>query len=180
MVIKSHTAYFGGGCFWCTEAVFKEVKGVLTVVPGYAGGLAKEPNYEDVSSGTTGHAEMVKIEFDPTIVSYRQLLEIFFTTHDPTSLNCQGNDVGTQYRSIILFTDEDQKRTAHEVIKQLADDKLFAKPIVTEVKPFVRFFEAEKYHHDYYAQNKLAPYCLLTINPKLKKFKNKFKDLLKE
>ncbi|MCX6743927.1 MAG: peptide-methionine (S)-S-oxide reductase MsrA [Candidatus Parcubacteria bacterium] len=179
MTAKLQTAYFGGGCFWCTEATFKEVKGVVSVVPGYAGGTMYKPKYEDVSGGSTGHAEIIKIEFDPQVISYHQLLEIFFATHDPTTLNCQGNDVGTQYRSVILYDSEDQKNNAEGFIGKLTKDKVFAKPIVTEIKKMDKFFEAEKYHHDYYAQNKVAPYCLFTINPKLSKFRKKFKNILK-
>jgi methionine-S-sulfoxide reductase len=176
---KLQTAYLGGGCFWCTEAIFKDVKGVIAVTPGYSGGKTVKPSYEDVSSGATGHAEVVKIDFDPEAVSYQQILEIFFTTHDPTSLNCQGNDIGTQYRSVILYANDEQKKIAEDVIIELSKEKIFAKPIVTEVKRFTEFFEGEQYHHDYYAQNKLAPYCLAVINPKLSKFRKKFKDLLK-
>ncbi|MBI2099082.1 peptide-methionine (S)-S-oxide reductase MsrA [Candidatus Uhrbacteria bacterium] len=173
------TAVFGGGCFWCTEAIFKMLKGVKSVVPGYAGGTMPDPSYEEVSGGVTGHAEAIKIEFDPQAISFNDLLAVFFGTHDPTTLNRQGNDVGEQYRSIILYTAPEQKKLAEDYIKELNESSEDGKPIVTEVKPLEKFYEAEDYHHDYYEKNKDKPYCQVVINPKLKKAKEKFSALLK-
>jgi peptide-methionine (S)-S-oxide reductase len=168
-------AVFGGGCFWCTEAVFKELKGVVSVMPGYSGGAKENPTYEDVCSGMTGHAEVTKITYNPKLITYNDLLTVFFATHDPTTLNRQGNDVGTQYRSVIFYTGEAQKREAEEFIKELKDSGL---GVVTEVKPLEKFYEAEDYHRDYYARNSSAPYCQVIINPKLKKVQEKFAELL--
>jgi peptide-methionine (S)-S-oxide reductase len=167
----SEYAYFGGGCFWCIEAVFKTVKGVISTMPGYAGGKKENPAYVEVCSGKTGHAEVVRIEFDPAMVSYEGLLEIFFAAHDPTALNRQGNDIGTQYRSIILYVNKSQKESALDLIKKLESMKTFSAPIVTEVRPLGKFHEAEPYHRDYFAQNPRAPYCHSVIAPKLDKFK---------
>ncbi|MFC1598831.1 peptide-methionine (S)-S-oxide reductase MsrA [Patescibacteria group bacterium] len=173
------TAYFAGGCFWCTEAVFKQLKGIEQVNSGYAGGTQDKPSYEEVSAGKTGHTETIEVKFDPTIILYEDLLNVFFTSHDPTTLNRQGNDVGDQYRSAIFYTDEDQKKQAEQYIAKLTKDKVFENPIVTELKPLEQFFPAEDYHHDYYNQNKNKPYCLLVINPKLDKIKKKFVNLIK-
>lgn len=173
------TAVLGGGCFWCTEAVFKMVKGVMAVTPGYAGGAKSDPTYEDVCSGTTGHAEVIRIEYDPHKISFRDLLTVFFATHDPTSMNRQGNDVGTQYRSVILYAAEAQKEEAEKFIKELNASSKEGKPIITEVKPLDKFYEAEQYHRDYYARNKENPYCELVINPKLQKVQEKFAELVK-
>lgn len=164
-------AIFGGGCFWCTEAVFKMLRGVKTVEPGYAGGQTADPTYHQVSSGLTGHAEVIKIEFDPAQISYENLLTVFFASHDPTTLNRQGHDVGTQYRSIILYTNPDQKAVAEKMIKELG--------AVTELAPLTNFYAAEDYHRDYYATNPKQPYCELVINPKLEKVQEKFAALLK-
>lgn len=172
-------AFLGGGCFWCTEAVFKRLNGVESVIPGYAGGDTPNPSYEKVSGGQTGHAEVIKVDYDPRIIDYQTLLKVFFTTHNPTTLNRQGNDVGSQYRSIILFTNEQQKKQAENFISKLTKDEVFAKPIVTEVKQLEDFYPAEDYHYDYYAKNKNQPYCLLVINPKLKKLKKEYKEYLK-
>lgn len=172
-------AVFGGGCFWCTEAVFKMLKGVVSVVPGYAGGTKPNPSYEEVSAGKTGHAEVSRIEFDPKQISYNDLLTVFFATHDPTTLNRQGNDVGTQYRSMILYTDELQKDEAERFIKEINDSHPGGAPVVTEVKPLEKFYEAEKYHHDYYTNNSSQAYCQVVINPKLDKVREKFSELLK-
>lgn len=174
-------AVFGGGCFWCTEAVFNELKGVVSVVPGYAGGpsTGKIPTYEEVSRGNTGHAEVIRIEYDPSQISYDDLLTVFFATHDPTTLNRQGNDVGTQYRSIILYADEDQKRQAEAFIKTLNESDPTGKPVVTEVKPLGDFYEAEEYHRQYYQNNPNQPYCRLIIGPKLEKLKEKFYRLIR-
>lgn len=173
------TAVFGGGCFWCTEAVFKMLKGVVSVTPGYAGGIKPNPTYEEVCGGATGHAEVIRIEYDPQEISFRDLLTVFFATHNPTSINRQGNDVGTQYRSAILYTSETQKEEAEGFIKELNESTPEGKPIVTEVKPLEKFYEAENYHRDYYGNNKGNPYCELVINPKLQKVQERFTDLLK-
>jgi peptide-methionine (S)-S-oxide reductase len=172
-------AVFGGGCFWCTEAVFKELKGVYGVLPGYAGGTVPNPTYEEVSGGQTGHAECIQIEYDPKEIKYTDLLTVFFGSHDPTTINRQGNDVGTQYRSVIFYTTEDQKKGAEEFIKELNDSNKMGSPIVTEVEPLDKFYVAENYHRDYFAKNKDAPYCQLVINPKLEKVEKNFADLLK-
>ena len=184
-MIKNEVAIFGGGCFWCTEAVYKILRGIESVVPGYAGGPSTgsgyKPTYEEVSTGTTGHAEVIKIEYDPEQISYRDLLTIFFATHDPTQLNRQGNDVGTQYRSIILHANNQQKEAAEKFIEELELASTDGGHIVTEVKPLTQFYEAEDYHHDYYAKNKSKnPYCQIVINPKLKKVQEKFAEMLKK
>lgn len=164
---KIQTAYFGGGCFWCTEAVFERIEGVLDVVSGYAGGHTQNPTYEQVSSGRTGHAEVVKIEYDPEIISYSELLEVFFKAHNPTTLNRQGADVGTQYRSIILYNSLEQKRIAEEEIENHSKD--FDEPIITEVVEFTEFYPAEDYHQDFYEKNPDYGYCTVVIAPKLNK-----------
>lgn len=160
-------ATLGGGCFWCLEAVFEKLKGVSDVTSGYAGGARKNPSYEQVCSGGTGHAEVVQITFDPSQISYSDLLEVFWEIHDPTTLNRQGNDVGTQYRSVIFYHDDQQKEIA-EKSKTAAASK-FSSPIVTEIQPLPEFYPAEKYHQDYYRQNPFQPYCMIVISPKLKK-----------
>jgi peptide-methionine (S)-S-oxide reductase len=170
-------ATFGGGCFWCTEAVFKELRGVEKVESGYAGGTVPDPSYEAVCSGRTGHAEVVQVTYDPSVVSYRDLLEVFFATHDPTTLNRQGADVGTQYRSTVLYRDEAQRRVAEEVIAELQRDGAFPDPVVTTLEPLDRFYAAERYHQDYYARNGRQPYCQVVIAPKLAKFRQKFATL---
>ncbi|MBI1993171.1 MAG: peptide-methionine (S)-S-oxide reductase MsrA [Deltaproteobacteria bacterium] len=172
-------AVFGGGCFWCTEAVFDELNGVISVMPGYAGGSLKNPTYDDVCDGRTGHAEAIRIEFDPSAISYRDLLTVFFATHDPTTPNRQGNDVGTQYRSIVLYASEEQKKQAEGLIRELNDSSVFGKPVVTEVKPLGEFYEAEDYHRKYYANNSYQPYCQFIISPKLQKLHKQFAELLK-
>lgn len=172
------TAVFGGGCFWCTEAVIKMLRGVVSVEPGYAGGDVENPSYEQVSGSGTGHAEVIKIDYDPKEISYRDLLTVFFASHDPTQLNRQGNDVGTQYRSIVLYTDDDQRKQAEAMIEEL--DKEDGSPIVTEVEPLKAFYPAEDYHKDYYARNQGAAYCQAVISPKVAKVKKKFAELLKE
>lgn len=171
-------AIFGGGCFWCTEAVFEELRGVISIMPGYAGGQKENPTYEEVSSGRTGHAEVIKIEYDPEQIGYQDLLTVFFATHDPTTLNQQGNDFGTQYRSVILYTDDEQKTQAKEFIKKLNESTPEGKPIVTEIKLLEHFYDAEDYHREYYRNNKFQPYCQIVINPKLKKLEEKFASLL--
>lgn len=174
------TIVFGGGCFWCTEAVFKQLNGVVSVIPGYAGGTVGEARYETVSGGTTGHAEVVKIEFDPTIISFEDLLAVFFGTHDPTTQNRQGNDVGTQYRSVIFYTTEAQKKKAEDIIRETDEAHVYENPVVTDVLPLTQFFTAEEYHQNYYEQHKTAPYCTIVIEPKLEKLAKKFKELMKE
>lgn len=170
-------AVFGGGCFWCTEAIFQGLKGVTSVLPGYTGGHVPNPTYEMVCDGTTGHAEATEIEFDPAVIPYSVLLEVFFATHDPTTPNRQGHDVGTQYRSSIFYTSPEQKETAEKYIKQAAGD--FSAPIVTTIEPLDKFYVAENYHQNYFNNNKNQPYCQAVINPKLKKFREKFPQLLK-
>jgi peptide-methionine (S)-S-oxide reductase len=180
MVSHVERAVFGGGCFWCTEAVFKMLKGVVTVLPGYAGGHIDNPTYEAVCTGTTGHAEVVYLEYDPRSVSFETLLTIFFASHDPTTLNRQGADHGTQYRSTILYTSADQKIRAEKFIAELNASSAIGDPVVTTVEPLGKFYEAEEYHKNYYARNTEAGYCRAVINPKLKKVKEKFAQLLHE
>jgi peptide-methionine (S)-S-oxide reductase len=177
---KTAIAVFGGGCFWCTEAIFQNLRGVMGVRPGYAGGDKPHPSYEEVSSGQTGHAEVTRIEFDPTAISYDDLLTVFFATHDPTSLNRQGNDVGTQYRSIVLYVDEAQKIAAENYIKKLNEESKGGKPLVTEVKPLVAFYEAEDYHRNYYLNHQDESYCQFVIAPKLGHLRERFRELLKD
>lgn len=172
-------ATFGGGCFWCTEAVFKELKGVLSVTSGYSGGNIVNPSYREVTTGRTGHAEVVEIEFDASVTSFQELLEIFWSTHDPTTLNRQGADVGTQYRSSIFYHSEKQKETAEQLKQKLNNEKVFGKPVVTEILPWKNFFRAEDYHQDYYENNPNQGYCQFVIVPKLDKFRQIFKDKLK-
>ncbi len=173
-------ATFGGGCFWCTEAYFSQLDGVFSVVSGYSGGHTLNPTYNEVCSGSTGHAEVIQIEYDATKVDFISLLEVFFATHDPTTLNRQGGDTGTQYRSVIFFHNEKQKQEALLVIKQLTSSKAFTNAIVTEVSAFTKFYPAEKYHQDYYANNPNQPYCRAVITPKMEKFKFHFKSLIKK
>ncbi len=172
------TAVFGGGCFWCTEAVFRSLKGVSGVMPGYAGGTAKNPTYERVSSGESDHAEAIRIEFDPAIISYRDLLTVFFATHDPTTMNRQGNDTGPQYRSLVLYRTDRERAEAEAMIADLNASSGAGGTIVTRVEPLGEFYEAEKYHQEYYERNKTAPYCEIVINPKLEKLKKRFAELL--
>ena len=173
-------ATFGSGCFWCTEAIFLNVEGVEKVESGYTGGKVKNPTYREVCSGLTGHAEVVQLTFDPNVVSYDELLEIFWKTHDPTTLNQQGADVGTQYRSAIFYHDENQKTKAEFYKKRLEEEKAFDKPIVTEITPAVAFYKAEDYHQNYYKLNSNAPYCTYVIQPKLQKFRKAFQSVLKD
>jgi peptide-methionine (S)-S-oxide reductase len=173
------TATLGGGCFWCTEAVFDNVQGVKDVVSGYAGGHTENPTYQQVCSETTGHAEVVQIKFDPAEISFKEILQIFFGTHDPTTLNRQGNDVGTSYRSAIFYHSPEQKATAEEVIKEITDEDVFGKPIVTEVTEFTNFYPAEDYHQEYFANNPNQPYCAAVVAPKVGKFRQKFASRLK-
>lgn len=177
---RLETAILGGGCFWCTEAIYAHTKGVVSVMPGYAGGSKNNPTYEEVSAGKTGHAEVAKAEFDPNIITYHELLYIFFSLHDPTTLNRQGNDIGTQYRSIILYIGDRQKETAEKVITELAREKIFKDKIVTEVKPLEKFWPAEDYHQKYFEHNPGKPYCQLVIAPKLTKFRQKYSQFYQE
>ncbi len=168
------TTTLGAGCFWCVEAVFQRLNGVLSVVSGYAGGQVKNPSYKEVCNGTTGHAEVCQITFDANVLSFSELLEVFWQTHDPTTLNRQGNDVGTQYRSVIFYHNEEQKQIAKQYKQQLDESGTFGKPIVTTLEPFTVFFEAEDYHQNYYNENGMAPYCLFVVRPKVEKFLKQF------
>lgn len=176
---KEETAILGGGCFWCIEAVFEELEGVTKVESGYSGGKIANPTYREVCSGLTGHAEVVRVFFNPEITSYKEILSVFFSVHDPTTLNRQGADVGTQYRSVIFYHDEKQKQQAEEVINELEKQKVYQKPVVTEVSPAEDFFVAEDAHQNYYENNSNQPYCQVVINPKMKKFREKFEEKLK-
>lgn len=173
-------ATFGGGCFWCTEAIFQRLKGVEGVVSGYAGGIAANPTYEDVCSGNTGYAEVVQITFDPVIMLYSTLLEVFFATHDPTTLNRQGNDVGTQYRSVIFYHNKAQKKAAEEIYTALEKSGKYKDSIVTKIEKYTNFYPAENYHNNYYEKNKSAQYCMFVIDPKVKKLLKDFKKEVKE
>ena len=172
-------ATFGSGCFWCTEAIFERLNGVVKVESGYAGGTVKNPTYEEVCSGTTGHAEVTQITYDPKIITYDELLEVFWKTHDPTTLNRQGNDVGTQYRSVIFYHNEEQKELAEKYKKELDKSGAWDNPIVTEISPVTNFYPAEGYHQDYYENNPNQGYCAFVIAPKVEKFEKVFKDKLK-
>jgi peptide-methionine (S)-S-oxide reductase len=176
---RSEIATLGGGCFWCLEAVYQELRGVKKVESGYSGGDVPNPTYRQVCSETTGHAEVVQVTFDPNEVSYRDILEVYFTIHDPTTLNRQGADVGTQYRSVIFYHDEDQKRTAKEVTSELETEGIWNSPIVTEVAPFDEFYVAEDYHQNYFRNNGFQPYCQVIIAPKVAKFRKQHLERLK-
>jgi peptide-methionine (S)-S-oxide reductase len=171
---QTEIATLGGGCFWCLEAVFEQLRGVEKVESGYAGGQTPEPTYKAVCSGTTGHAEVVQVTFDPAVIAYRELLEIFFAIHDPTPLNRQGNDVGTQYRSVVFTHSPEQQRTAAEVIHELTEQKVWPDALVTEVVPFTKFYKGEGYHQGYYRANPAQPYCQLVVNPKVVKARKAF------
>jgi peptide-methionine (S)-S-oxide reductase len=173
-------ATLAGGCFWCLEAVFDELKGVESVESGYSGGHVQNPGYAQVCDGDTGHAEVVQVTFDPQVISYKDLLTVFFTIHDPTTLNRQGNDVGTQYRSAIFYHDEQQKKVAEEVIREITAAGIWDAPIVTEVTPFDKFYIAEDYHQEYFTKNPFQGYCRVVIAPKVTKFRHKFADRLKK
>jgi peptide-methionine (S)-S-oxide reductase len=179
---KAHVelATLAGGCFWCIEAVYKEVVGVIDAVAGYSGGTTGDPSYEQVSTGKTGHAESVQVTFDPAKISYREILEIFFSVHDPTTLNRQGADVGTQYRSAIFYHDEQQKKVAEEIIREMTRDKMFRHSIVTQVVPLDRFYQAEDYHRDYFRKHPEQAYCQVVIAPKLAKFRQHWEAKLKK
>ncbi len=176
---KKALATFGGGCFWCTEAVYELTEGVSSAVSGYAGGDTVNPSYEAVSTGQTGHAEVVQVEYDPSVISYEKLLEIFFRTHDPTTLNQQGADHGTQYRSVIFYHDEAQKIAAERVMTALKASGAFRQPIVTELAPLEAFYPAEDYHQDYFAKNPNQGYCRMVVGPKVAKYRKAFADLIK-
>ena len=173
------TATFGSGCFWCTEAIFERVNGVVKVESGYSGGTVENPTYQEVCTGTTGHAEVTQITYDPSVISFDELLEIFWKTHDPTTLNKQGNDVGTQYRSVIFYHNEEQKELAEKYKSELDKSGAWDNPIVTEISPFKNFYSAEGYHQDYYENNPNQGYCAFVIAPKVEKFEKVFKDKLK-
>ncbi|MGQ0560707.1 MAG: peptide-methionine (S)-S-oxide reductase MsrA [Gemmatimonadota bacterium] len=175
----SETATLAGGCFWCLEAVYDQLRGIENVASGYAGGRRPNPTYEQVCTGTTGHAEVVQITYDPLQISYRDLLDIFFTIHDPTTLNRQGGDIGTQYRSAIFYHDDEQKRLAEEKIRELEGEKVWHDPIVTEIKPLTQFYPAEEYHRDYFQRNPNQSYCSVVIAPKVAKARKQFLDKLK-
>ena len=175
----SEAATFGAGCFWCTDALFQSLKGVNKATSGYMGGSTQNPSYEDVCSGNTGHAEVIQIEFDPAAISFEELLLVFFKTHDPTSLNRQGNDIGTQYRSVIFYHSQEQKEQANAMIDKLTNELVFDRPIVTEVAPVSDFYKAETYHHNYFNNNPNQPYCSFVIQPKLMKFAENFREKIK-
>ena len=177
---RTQTATLAGGCFWCLEAAFEGLRGVVSVVPGYTGGQEANPSYREVCTGTTGHAEVVQITFDPGVVSFRDLLEVFFSIHDPTSLNYQGADYGTQYRSAIFYHSPEQKQEAERIIGELTAADVWARPIVTEVKPLTAFYPAEEYHHQYFRRNPEEGYCQMVIAPKLDKFRKKYAAKLRE
>ena len=177
--MPAEIATFGSGCFWCSEAVFSELQGVTKVLPGYSGGTVPNPTYEEVCTDMTGHAEAVQVTYDPSMISYRELLEVLFSTHDPTTLNRQGADEGTQYRSVIFYGDGSQKEQAEEIINELTREKVFKAPIVTQVVPLETFYPAEDYHRDYFRLNPYKPYCQAVIAPKLSKFRAHWKTKLK-
>ena len=177
--MKLKKATFGSGCFWCTEAIFQTIKGVNSVTSGYMGGHTKNPAYAQICNGDTGHAEVIELEYDADVISFNELLLIFFKTHNPTTLNRQGNDAGTQYRSAIFYHHDEQKQQAEAMIKKLTDEKVFDKPIVTEVTPASEFYKAENYHQNYFSDNPAKPYCTLVIQPKLNKFAEEFTEKIK-
>ena len=180
MDAQRETATLAGGCFWCLEAVFDDLRGVESVVSGYMGGRVPNPSYDAVCSGTTGHAEVVQVTFDPSEVSYRELLDVFFTIHDPTTLNRQGGDVGTQYRSAVFHHSDEQKRVAEEAIRDLEAEAVWENPVVTQVVPAAEFYPAEDYHQEYFARNPRAGYCQVVIAPKVSKFRQKYLSRLKQ
>jgi peptide-methionine (S)-S-oxide reductase len=173
-------ATLAGGCFWCTEALFKRLNGVTSVAPGYSGGELENPTYEQVCLGNTGYAESIQIEFDPETISFRKILEVFFYTHDPTTLNRQGNDVGPQYRSVIFYHNDEQRQIAKNLIKEIENNKKFKLPILTAIEKYKNFYVAEDYHKNYYEKNKNVPYCDITITPKISKLIDKFNNIVKE
>jgi len=174
------TITVGGGCYWCVEAVYENLNGVKSVVSGFSGGKVANPTYEEVCTGTTSHAEVVQITYDKNVTDLNEIFKVFFTVHDPTTLNRQGADVGTQYRSVIFYKNEEQKKAAQSIIAELNKAKVYDSPIVTKVEPFTKFYKAEDYHQNYYANNKSQPYCKMVIQPKIEKFEKVFKDKLKK
>lgn len=174
------TATLGAGCFWCVEAVFDDLKGVVSVESGYSGGHTENPTYREVCSETTGHAEVVNVTFDPNEISFKEILQVFFSVHDPTTLNRQGNDIGTSYRSAIFYHSDEQKRIAEEVIREVTEEAVYDDPIVTEIKPFDKFYVAEDYHQEYFANNPTQPYCAAVVAPKVAKFRQKYVNRLKK
>jgi peptide-methionine (S)-S-oxide reductase len=176
--MTTQSAIFGGGCFWCTEAAFQDLRGVSRVLPGYAGGSVRNPSYEAVCTGRTGHAEVVQVDFDPAVISYKDLLRVFFTVHDPTQLNRQGNDIGTQYRSSIFYTNDEQKQEAEDFIAELNSE--FDNGIVTTIEPLKDFYVAEEYHHNYFKRNPHAGYCQVIVSPKVAKVRKQFAGLLQK
>jgi methionine-S-sulfoxide reductase len=178
--MNTELATFGGGCFWCTEAIFQELEGVVSVQAGYAGGETKNPSYEDICTGTTGHAEVIQITYNPKKINYELLLDVFFSTHDPTTVNRQGADRGTQYRSVIFYHNDNQKLAAISIVKELKDKSVFASKIVTDIVPYEVYYKAENYHQNYYTNNPTNGYCNVVINPKLTKFMKAYKDKLKK
>ncbi|MFB9108043.1 peptide-methionine (S)-S-oxide reductase MsrA [Flavobacterium gyeonganense] len=177
--VDIETITLGGGCYWCVEAVYENLNGVKSVVSGYAGGKTVNPTYEEVCTGKTGHAEVVQITYDKNITNINEIFKVFFTVHDPTTLNRQGADVGTQYRSAIFYTNEEQKKAAQNIIAELNKAKVYDSPIVTKIEPLTKFYKAENYHQNYFANNKNQPYCKMVIQPKIEKFEKVFKDKLK-
>jgi peptide-methionine (S)-S-oxide reductase len=177
--MTTQLATLAGGCFWCLEAVFEQLRGVTKVVSGYSGGHVPKPSYEAVCTGTTGHAEVVQVAFDPDVLSYRDLLGVFFTLHDPTTLDRQGGDVGTQYRSAIFYHDDEQRRTAEDLVRELEAEHVFDEPIVTKIEPLQAFYPAEEYHREYYRRNPNQPYCRAVIAPKVAKLRSKYLEKLK-
>ncbi|MDG6985196.1 MAG: peptide-methionine (S)-S-oxide reductase MsrA [Nitrososphaerota archaeon] len=177
--MKIEVATFGSGCFWCSEAVFSELEGVVRVEPGYSGGSVKDPTYEQVCTDTTGHAEVAQVTFDPAAISFRELLEVFFSTHDPTTLNRQGADVGSQYRSVVFYANDAQRTQSLDIIRELSAERVFRNPIVTEVVPLEAFYPAEDYHREYFRRNASKPYCQAVIAPKLAKFREHWKTKLR-
>ncbi|MCR4326419.1 MAG: peptide-methionine (S)-S-oxide reductase MsrA [Candidatus Roizmanbacteria bacterium] len=175
----SEVAVFGGGCFWCTEAVFQRLKGVIAVIPGYSGGALKNPTYEEVEMGETNHVQVTKVEFNPEEILYADLLHVFWSTHDPTTKDRQGADVGTQYRSVIFYTSPEQQKTAEEIKRKLEHTAVFKQPIVTTIEPLIIFYQAEDYHRNYYATHRSQPYCQLVIDPKIEKLRATYREKLK-
>ncbi len=175
---QTEVATLGGGCFWCVEAVFQDLKGVLQVESGYSGGHVDNPSYREICNGTTGHAEVIRVTFDPGVITFREILEIFFSFHDPTTLNRQGNDAGTQYRSAIFYHSPEQKADAEEIKK--SEQENWSDPIVTEITPFVKYYKAEDYHQNYYKEHQSQPYCSVVISPKVRKLREKYRDKLKQ
>ena len=178
--MQYEVATLGAGCFWCSEAIFQRLEGVVKVESGYSGGTVKNPTYEQVCTGRTGHAEVIQVTFDPKVISFKEILDIFWKTHDPTTLNRQGNDRGTQYRSAIFYHSDEQKKIAEEYKKEIEAAKVWDDPIVTEITKFDAFYKAENYHQDYYNQNSSQPYCMVVINPKLRKFQKEFHSRIKK